>query len=507
MKQFASVVPPFAKVIFTLFAVLCATGVFAQLGTLSVQGVLTKADGTAVDDGSYSIEFSLWKSESSTNTADRVHVETIATQTTGGVYSVILGLGTPFSGAATFAEVYYLGVKFGSTELLPRPRLTSAPYALALLGSTNVFPGTGMVTCDAITVAGSVNIGSATATGALNANHFVAAGGAPAAGVAGKGYSFNNAGDQDGGLFSLGDNNVALYANALKALEASGSGVSIPGTLSVTGNTTLGTVTSGAQTVNNGQTVNGQSTVNGNVRANAFRARGGAPGFNGVNNNGYAFEGNGGDNDSGLFSYQDGVVSLYSGDGERVKVQNSLVEIFPRLNVGGELYLYNRPFFDGGNMQINTSTGLVGYDNSSRRYKENIKPLEDDFALILKAMPKTYTRAVNPDHWEVGYIAEEMDSLGLKKLVDYDQEGIPSGYNYEKMILYVNEMLKMHHAEIEALKAEVAALTAEKNALRDENKTLRTENTTLQGQQETFGKQLEAISRRIQLLETTAGNR
>ena len=48
-------------------------------------------------------------------------------------------------------------------------------------------------------------------------------------------------------------------------------------------------------------------TVNGGVLA-----RGGAPGLNGVSHNGYAFTGNSGDKDSGLFSTTDGKVSLYS---------------------------------------------------------------------------------------------------------------------------------------------------------------------------------------------------
>jgi hypothetical protein len=150
MKHFATPVHFLTKFFLTLLLMVCAVGLYAQLGTLSVQGVLTKADGTAVDDGTYTLKFRLWKDPSSTNNADKVHEEDLTVETTGGVYSVILGLNTPFGPSATFADVYYLGVNFGSSELLPRPRLTAAPYAMGLLGSTNIISGAGNITVDGV---------------------------------------------------------------------------------------------------------------------------------------------------------------------------------------------------------------------------------------------------------------------------------------------------------------------------------------------------------------------
>lgn len=134
----------------------------------------------------------------------------------------------------------------------------------------------------------------------------------------------------------------------------------------------------------------------------------------------------------------------------------------------GNIHAHNLPFGDHANMQYRPNDGRFFYDNSSRRYKENIQPLQDDFSLILQAQPKTYTRPANPDRWEVGYIAEEMDSLGLTKLVSYDKEGIPDGFNYEKMILYVTEILKMHQAKISELataQQEIAELKQSKELI------------------------------------------
>lgn len=136
-----------------------------------------------------------------------------------------------------------------------------------------------------------------------------------------------------------------------------------------------------------------------------------------------------------------------------------------RFSPQGHLFVPGITYDDKHNMQYDPNTGRFYYDNSSRRYKENITPLEDDFELILKAQPKTYTRPDDPNSWEVGYIAEEMDSLGLTKLVSFDTEGIPDGFNYEKMILYVNEILKVHHSEFAQLKEENAYLTENMNAM------------------------------------------
>jgi hypothetical protein len=70
-----------------------------------------------------------------------------------------------------------------------------------------------------VTAAGAVNADAVQAN-TVNATAMIASGGAPAAAnLAGVGYAFGAGGDGDGGLFSSGDNNVALYANATKVLE------------------------------------------------------------------------------------------------------------------------------------------------------------------------------------------------------------------------------------------------------------------------------------------------
>ncbi len=125
-----------------------------------------------------------------------------------------------------------------------------------------------------------------------------------------------------------------------------------------------------------------------------------------------------------------------------------------RLYVGGI-----RNIGDFRNMQWNQGTGEVGWDTSSRRYKENIAPLEDDYLKILHLEPKTYTRiGGEPDRWEIGYIAEEVHELGLTRLVEYDLAGRPDGVNYEKMVLYLNEVIKRQQGRIAELEKRIEQL-------------------------------------------------
>ena len=132
------------------------------------------------------------------------------------------------------------------------------------------------------------------------------------------------------------------------------------------------------------------------------------------------------------------------------------------LRVRGKLRVDEVPFGDRKNMQYDNSTGQLYYDNSSRRYKENVQTLEDDWLRILQARPVRYTRKHAPDLWEYGYIAEEVDSLGLANLVGYDSDGIPDDVKYDKMVLYLVECLKICHEKIAELEKVLQDLTSKK---------------------------------------------
>lgn len=124
--------------------------------------------------------------------------------------------------------------------------------------------------------------------------------------------------------------------------------------------------------------------------------------------------------------------------------------------IPGALKVINVPSGDRRNLQWDNTTGQLYQDTSSRRYKENIRPLVADFMQLLRAEPKTYIRPGTPNRWEIGFIAEEFDALGLKPLVEYDQENRPDGIRYDKITLYLTaiaaeqqEQIKQQQTKIE----------------------------------------------------------
>lgn len=162
-----------------------------------------------------------------------------------------------------------------------------------------------------------------------------------------------------------------------------------------------------------------------------------------------------------------------------------------RVTGDGRLFVSNLSFFDSGNMQYDSGTNEVGFDNSSRRYKENITQLTADFKRLLLAEPKTYTRPGREGKWELGFIAEEFDELGLKPLVWYDVEGRPDGIHYDKMVTYIVPILKEQQATIEAQQAELALL---KSQLKERENAV----SELSNRLETQAAQIERISAALQ---------
>ena len=145
---------------------------------------------------------------------------------------------------------------------------------------------------------------------------------------------------------------------------------------------------------------------------------------------------------------------------------------FLEITQSGRLYTNENGLRDIGdkkNMQYNSTTGEIGYDNSSRRYKINIQTLKDDWFKILEARPVRYTRPDSPDYWEYGYVAEEIDSIGLTNLVGYDAEGIPDDVKYDRMVLYQNEILRIQQSRIDQLEKLVAILKEKLMEIEKEN--------------------------------------
>ena len=103
---------------------------------------------------------------------------------------------------------------------------------------------------------------------------------------------------------------------------------------------------------------------------------------------------------------------------------------------------------DKKNVQYNEATGEIGYDNSSRKEKRDITLLDDDFGKVLQLQPRKYTRPFDRKQWEIGYIAEEAQALGLENLIFYDKDNNPDGINYRKLCLYLVEIVREHEKKL-----------------------------------------------------------
>jgi len=92
-------------------------------------------------------------------------------------------------------------------------------------------------------------------------------------------------------------------------------------------------------------------------------------------------------------------------------------------------------------VRVNTATGDFYYYSSSKRYKDDIQPLKENFHKILNVEPKSFLDKASGQR-EIGYIAEEFDGMGLNHLVIYNQDGQPDGLKYELVSLYLLEVVK-----------------------------------------------------------------
>jgi len=111
-----------------LFLISGYTSIHAQnTAKISIQGTLKDANGAAVDDGTYSVEFRLYDVE----TGGTIKwSETATVESSGGIYSHYLGSIVPLD-ATVFDQTLFLGIKIGAYELVPRTELTYAPYTFA----------------------------------------------------------------------------------------------------------------------------------------------------------------------------------------------------------------------------------------------------------------------------------------------------------------------------------------------------------------------------------------
>jgi len=110
------------------------------------------------------------------------------------------------------------------------------------------------------------------------------------------------------------------------------------------------------------------------------------------------------------------------------------------------------------------SNGRLGTVTSSRRFKEDIKPLDkaSEAVLLLKPVSFRYKRQVDPEGTsavQFGLVAEDVEKVN-PDLVVRDKEGKPYSVRYDQVnAMLLNEFLKARR-QIDAQQNQIDALTA-----------------------------------------------
>jgi len=108
------------------------------------------------------------------------------------------------------------------------------------------------------------------------------------------------------------------------------------------------------------------------------------------------------------------------------------------------------------------SSGQLGTVTSSRRFKEEIRPMDQASKALFSLKPVTfcYKKEIDPAGTsQFGLVAEDVEKVN-PDLVARDEEGKPYSVRYDQVnAMMLNEFLK-EHATVQELKKEIAALKA-----------------------------------------------
>lgn len=109
----------------------------------------------------------------------------------------------------------------------------------------------------------------------------------------------------------------------------------------------------------------------------------------------------------------------------------------------------------------------IGYDangdlknsSSSLRYKYDIEDYGKGLAEVMQLRPVSF-KFNGEERQNIGYIAEEVNALGLTEVMLYDEEQQPDGVLYANMVALLTKAIQEQQQMIETLQAKVAALEA-----------------------------------------------
>jgi hypothetical protein len=133
-------------------------------------------------------------------------------------------------------------------------------------------------------------------------------------------------------------------------------------------------------------------------------------------------------------------------------------------NVDNSCYIGNifNSTSSGGTAVFVNTNGRLGTMTSSRRFKEEIKPMDKASEALLALKPVTfrYKKEIDPDaKSQFGLVAEDVEKVN-PDLIVRDKNGKPYSVRYDQInAMLLNEFLKEHRT-VQELRSEIAVLTA-----------------------------------------------
>jgi hypothetical protein len=130
-----------------------------------------------------------------------------------------------------------------------------------------------------------------------------------------------------------------------------------------------------------------------------------------------------------------------------------------KLDVNGTARLRSMSTGTGTDVVVDAN-GVLLKKSSSIRYKQNIRRLDSTPDQILQLNPVRFDWKTTGEA-DIGLIAEEVEKA-VPDLVIYDKEGKPDAVKYDKMTVYLLQVVKAQQEQIDVLKAKLEKLESTK---------------------------------------------
>jgi hypothetical protein len=129
-----------------------------------------------------------------------------------------------------------------------------------------------------------------------------------------------------------------------------------------------------------------------------------------------------------------------------------------RFHVDGTIRYTNRPT-TGTITAIGFDTnGDLRASSSSLRYKHDVVDYEKGLDAVLSLRPVSF-KFDGEERENIGFVAEEIDELGLSEVMLYDDIGRPEGVLYSNMVALLTRAVQELSGQVEGLRAQVLELS------------------------------------------------